>query len=211
MAMTRGFPTRWYSALEFEAALDRVDRQRYQPWVLQYPSGVDLNTVSNYFVRALDTLQERHGFEKVMVVAHSMGGLMTRGMVLKANQQARPWSLSLVVTAASPLLGMPSASSGVEHSPIVVPSWRDLAPGSDYLEDVHTQDWPRDVPYRLVFTYLSGEPDDGVVPLDRQINLKLQNEARSIFGVNATHVGVLSDEAFLERLETWMDQAASVQ
>lgn len=197
------------TALDFEPVLDGLDRDRYQPWVLQYPSGVDLDIISNYFLRALDTLHERHGFGQVMIVAHSMGGVMTRAMVLKATRQPRPWSLSLVVTVASPLLGMPSAAQGVEHSPIVVPSWRDLAPGSDFLTDLHANEWPRDVPWQLVFTYRSGQHDDGVVPLDRQIDPRLQDEAMEVFGVNATHVGVLGEEDFLIRLGAWLDRAAT--
>ncbi len=195
------------TATDFQPALDRLDRDRFQPWVLQYPSGVDLDTISNYFVRALDTLQERHDYGRVIVVAHSMGGVMSRAFVLKATAEPRPWRLALVVTAASPLLGMPSAASGVKHSPIVVPSWRDISPNSVFLDDILEQDWPVEVPYHLVFTFQPGQDDDGVVSLDRQINARLQDEANSVYGVNATHVGVLGDANFLGRLDGWLADA----
>jgi len=42
------------------------------------------------------------------------------------------------MTINSPMGGMSSASAGVKHSPIVVPSWRDIMPGSDFLKGIHS-------------------------------------------------------------------------
>lgn len=54
---------------------------------------------------------------------------MTRSYVKKAFEEfpLQAENMSLVVTVNSPMGGMPSATSGVELSPIVVPAWRDPA------------------------------------------------------------------------------------
>ena len=194
------------TAKEFEAILEALDRERFQPWVLQYPSGLHLDVIASYLLRSLNSLHERLGFEQVMVVSHSMGGLVTRAFALKVAELTPPWSLAFVATVASPLRGMPSAAAGVKHSPIVVPAWRDLDPDSAFIRDLNAAGWPKNVPWWLVFTYLPGEDSDGVVALDHQLGPRLQDEATAVFGVEASHVGVLSDRQLLDRLADQMEK-----
>ncbi len=103
----------------------------------------------------------------------------------------------MVVTINSPLGGMHSATSGVNHSPILAPSWRDVADNSEFPKDLHAWVWPQDIPYYLVFSYKPGEDYDGVVGLNSQLPLKLQSEAKRMFGFNNTHVGTVNDKAFI--------------
>ena len=139
----------------------------------------------------------------VMVVGHSMGGVVTRAFVLKFAERPPPWSLAFVATLASPLQGMPSAAAGVSHSPIVVPAWRDLDPEAPFIQELHAAEWPTGVPWWLVFTYW-GAGSDGVVAINDQLSPHLQDQASAVFGVEASHVGVLSDPVLLERLAEQM-------
>jgi hypothetical protein len=93
--------------------------------------------------------------------------------------------------------GLASASMGVKYSPIVLPCWRDVAVGSDFLKDLHAWSWPQEIPYHLVFSYVSGDSGDGVVPLESQIPPHLQDEAVRMYGFNHDHVGTLDDPRFL--------------
>lgn len=102
------------------------------------------------------------------------------------------------MTINSPMDGMAAAASGVKHSPIVVPSWRDVEPGSEFLNDLHTWNWPKEIPYHLVISYTDGESGDGVVPLQSQSQFKLQSESTRIYLFNNDHVGTLSDKIFLK-------------
>jgi pimeloyl-ACP methyl ester carboxylesterase len=190
----RGGPDDWKSAIE------ALDREHYQPWVYYYPSGLRLDILSDYFVSAVEELRNRHGFERFAVAAHSMGGVVTRSFVKKYVEQfpEQANKIGVVVTVNSPMGGMPSATSGVKNSPIVVPAWRDIAPGSDFLNDLHEWSWPAYIPYHLVFSYENKKNGDGVVPLHCQIPPKLQSEAVRTYGFNNNHVGTLNDESFLE-------------
>lgn len=185
---------------DFKNVINSLDRQHFQPWILYYPSGLRLGMISNYFVDAVQELVHRHSVDEFVVIGHSMGGLVTRSFVKKYTEQfpKQAKNIKLVMTVNSPMAGMPSAGSGVAHSPIVVPSWRDVAPGSDFLNDIHTWVWPNNIPYYLIFSYEDGEDDDGVVKLNSQIPFKLQSEAERIYGFNNNHVGTLNDKGFLE-------------
>jgi hypothetical protein len=111
------------------------------------------------------------------------------------------------MTINSPKGGMPSASLGLD-APVMIQCWRDVAPGSEFLQGIHSWNWPKSIPYHLVFSYKSRSGDDGVVSLQSQIPLKLQKEAARVNGFNNSHTGTLSDISFLRLLT---ETLASVQ
>jgi hypothetical protein len=102
----------------------------------------------------------------------------------------------LVVTVNSPMAGMSTAASGVEHSPIVIPSWRDVNPYSEFMKEINTWVWPKTIPYHLFVSYLDGESGDGVVSLQDQAQLKLQSEATRVYVINNEHSGTINDQNF---------------
>ena len=122
---------------------------------------------------------------------------MTRSLVMKHQSSQNSMNLAMVMTINSPLYGMDSAAKGVKSSPIVIPSWRDVARNSKFVETVHAWQWPKDIPYQMVFSYLPGEDGDGVVPLNSQLSQSLQQEAAHIQGFEAQHAGILSQQDFI--------------
>jgi uncharacterized alpha/beta hydrolase family protein len=188
------------SSLDFEQIIASLDRDKFQPWVLYYPSGISLDLISNYLVKALHQLHIRYSFPRVNIIAHSLGGLMTRSFVMKHLQNQSRYKISLVVTINSPMYGMDSATMGVKTSPIVVPVWRDVASDSDYIKKVHAWRWPKEIPYHLIFSFLPDEDGDGVVPLKSQLSLSLQDEAERIHGFQAQHAAILKEKELIQRL-----------
>jgi len=196
------------SPTEFKEVIEQLDTDKFQPWILYYPSGVPLDIVSDYMLSSLIKLQSTYGFEDFQLISHSMGGLVTRTFLREHEKANTNFSVSLYVTINSPLYGMESAASGVESSPIVIASWRDLATGSDYIKAAHQWKVPETLPYHLFFSYLPGEEGDGVVPLSSQLSLSLQDEATKIYGSQASHAGILAKPDFIERLTAIMHSPA---
>ena len=95
------------------------------------------------------------------------------------------------------MMGMSSAAQGVKMSPIVIPSWYDVAKDSPFIRQILDWPWPDEIPYHLVFSYQTGKSSDGVVPLESQIPISLQNEAIRIYGFNAGHALVLTEPEFI--------------
>jgi hypothetical protein len=188
------------SSAEFAEIASNIDQQKYQPWVLYYPSGVKLDLISDYMLEALQQLSHQYQFKQLGIIAHSMGGLMIRSYVMKQQQSVTPYDLQFVMTINSPLYGMESAASGVKNSPVVIQSWIDVARGSAYVKRVHRWAWPDSIPYHLMFSYLPGEDGDGVVPLNSQLSASLQREATQIHGFEAQHAGILKEAVFLDKL-----------
>ena len=183
-----------------------MDREKFQPWLLYYPSGSRLDMISNYMMEVGITLWNRHKFEQLYIVAHSMGGLVARSYIMKHIESKNRVQIALSITINSPMKGMESAKSGVEYSPIVVPSWRDVAKDSEFIQKITAWNLPEDIPYHLVFSYQSGEDGDGVVSLESQIPVGLQVEAEKIYGFNSGHASILQDEIFITRFNAILEE-----
>ena len=194
--------------LDWQQAIDSLDRSHFQPWFVYYPTGLRLNMISNYFIKAISYLQDKYQFKQLFVVAHSMGGIVARSTVKKYQQHYPELanSIKLLMTINSPLNGMASAGLGVANSPLVLPVWHDLAPNSKFLTELNSWLWPEDVAYYLVFSYLSDTGDDGIVPLASQIPLEFQESATRIYGFNTSHSGILKDESFLRLLNSILEE-----
>ena len=103
--------------LDFAPLIDRLDRTRFQPWVFYYPSGARLESLAALLTQLFVRLRVQYGFDRAAVVAHSMGGLVTRGFLLQDYDTNAADVVRAYVTISSPLGGMASAGKGVEIVP----------------------------------------------------------------------------------------------
>jgi pimeloyl-ACP methyl ester carboxylesterase len=186
---------------DFRTLIGALDQRRFQPWVAYYPSGVPLAPMARRLGELLREVRMRYGVGQVVVVAHSMGTLVSRAMLLSMAQSGENF-VPLYVTIAGPWNGVASAGLGIRQAPTPVWSWVDLAPGSDFLANLFYQGkgksrvrrhLPGSMQYELIFSYLPDESSDGVVALTSQLRVEAQDDAYALHGVQASHVGVLSD------------------
>ncbi|MBW9261061.1 MAG: alpha/beta hydrolase [Candidatus Thiodiazotropha sp. (ex. Lucinisca nassula)] len=187
--------------LEFAELVDSLDSQRFEPWVLHYPSGLRLDIVSDYLVKSINQLESQYPFDNFYLIAHSMGGLVMRSTVKKYIESEHHPVIGLTMTINSPMDGMASAEFGARSSPIVIPSWRDIAQNSEFLRIIRDWPWPEEIPYHLVFSYQGGDSDDGVVDLESQIPLSLQAEATRLYGFHAGHATILTNPVFIQSFQ----------
>jgi len=178
---------------EFETLIKCLDGHPFQPWVAQYASGWALEPIARGLSYRLNNLQRQHGFEKLYLVAHSMGGLVSRRM-LREHLETNPKPyITKFVTIVSPLGGMPSADMGVKMAPAVVPSWRDIGPKSEYVKHLYDKALPSEVEYSLFFAFNDDDASDGVVELASQLRKEARHEAAYFQAFQNTHTGVLKD------------------
>ena len=120
----------------FRYLVEHLDRTKYQPWLYYYPSGVRLSGIADHLDQTMKALQLQHGFMQYHVIAHSMGGLVSRGFLLRNQSgQSRP-RVPLYITISTPWAGHKAAETGVNYAPAVVYVWNDMAPQSAYLTDL---------------------------------------------------------------------------
>lgn len=195
------------SVREFGALAEHLDRSLYKPWFFYYPSGGDLKQLAELFYRIfLSGKVIPSGEMPMVIVAHSMGGLIVRE-ALNRYDVSRDNKVELFISIATPFSGHPDAAMGVNHGIMVLPAWRDLSPDSVFLQELFRTRLPPGLEYQLVYAFGNpkaikmGENSDGVVPLSSQLRHEAQLEARSQFGFDANHTDVLKNKPMLDYLK----------
>jgi len=197
----------------FQSIVNQLDRERYKPWFFYYPSGGDLDQLAEFFHRIFLSGKVAELDEMpIIIVAHSMGGLIVREALNKYENSRKENRIGLLVTIATPFGGHPAAASGEKHGLIVLPSWRDLNPESRFIKELFRKPLPKAIAHQLIYAYSNpatlkvGENSDGVVPLSSQLRPEAQQEAEAQFGYESSHTGVLESDEMIAHLFARMDQ-----
>ena len=66
----------------WENMIKGIDRNKYQPWLFYYPTGIPLVKSSNALNLIIKNLHNKYQFKNLYVTAHSMGGLVTRSFIM---------------------------------------------------------------------------------------------------------------------------------
>ncbi|MDN3637450.1 alpha/beta hydrolase [Simiduia curdlanivorans] len=183
---------------EFSSFINQLDHSKYQAWVFFYPSGLALKNVAQGLESLMTEIFIRYKPKRAHLVAHSMGGLVTREYLglCGAAASCSPWAS--YTTIASPFGGHASAQGGVDYSPVVMPVWNDMAPSSQFLQQLPISPLPKDLKHHLVIAYLAGESSDSVIEIASQLHQPIQEKAGAVRGFEGSHTGVLKDQALID-------------
>ncbi len=202
---------------DFKFFVDSLDRSRYQPFFFYYPSGLPLDKLSAVLAQTISFLDKssrnnRHG---IVLVAHSMGGLISLSAIQKLAAEGLPRSLKMFVSASSPYGGNKSAQTWQDSAPAFVASWRDMAKDSPFLRQLVGQPFPEDLPFYLFYSYNDPstlkrhEGNDGVVTVRSQLEPGIKEKASNVYGFNDTHAGILKSIRAREKLLQLLDEVMS--
>jgi len=191
-----------------------LDRSRFQPFFFYYPSGLPLDKLGTMLAQIIESIDNnsKNGGNKIVLVAHSMGGLVALSAINKLSAAGVPSSLKGYCSFSTPYAGDQAAKKWIDDAPVVVPVWLDIAAPSKFLDNVISKPFPKQLPFYLFFSYNDasnfriGESSDGTVTLRSQLVPSLQTAAAKVIGFNETHVGILNSlaarDSFLSLLDT---------
>ncbi|PKN18188.1 MAG: hypothetical protein CVU71_11780 [Deltaproteobacteria bacterium HGW-Deltaproteobacteria-6] len=185
--------------------INHLDRSRYQPWIFYYPSGARLDTTAFLLRTKLYDLYRKYQFESLYVVAHSMGGLVSRSVII-AREDNYYDAIKLFVSISTPWGGEQRAKTGVQNSPAVIPSWKDMDPESIYIKRVLSAKLDSSIRYYLFFGHKGGgslfrQNNDNTVTLESMLDLRAQAEALKTTGLNEDHVSILSSPEMIAQFK----------
>lgn len=196
---------------------DGLDRSRFQPWFFYYPSGLPLDRSGAILAELLQRFASGPNFklERLVVVAHSMGGLVARAALQRLSASgAPPPYLKMYISISTPYGGHDAAGMAAAHAPEVVPSWNDLAPGSLFLRTVTAEPLPPDLPFYLLFGYGNpgrvnlGPSSDGVITMRSELELDVHLQATRSYGFDASHSGILENASVRNLFNRLIEPAA---
>lgn len=187
--------------------IGNFDRSRYQLWFFHYPSGMRLARVSSALALSLRTIKHRYGFPKCYVVAHSMGGLVSRAAIDKAVADEGVNFIPKFVSISTPWGGHKAAESGIRYLKKPVPSWLDVKPGSDFLLSLYATPLPQGTTHDLIYgsidkssMFISG-PHDGVVTVESETDLRVKRSTSSFTHLQREHVEILNQKQCLDLVQ----------
>ncbi|WP_076412099.1 alpha/beta fold hydrolase [Shewanella sp. UCD-KL12] len=203
------------TARDFEPLIAGIDKEKYQIWVFNYPTGLPLLMVAKGLDNLVRIIKAKHQFDQAHLLAHSMGGLVSKAYLNICTKTGSCNEIISFTSISSPFGGVDSAQSGVDYAPVVMPSWRDLAPKSEFIEDLFTasESMP---PHQLNFGYqisglLNQQSGDGVISLASQLTLQAQQSADMLRGYDEDHVGILTNEQLHRAIAEFWQQAEQSQ
>ncbi|MEC5400273.1 esterase/lipase family protein [Uliginosibacterium sp. H1] len=190
---------------EWQTLAQGLDRSRYQVWLAFYPSGARLERIADMLQAMVSSMRARTGLTQMIVVAHSMGGLVSRGM-LQGIAAAEPGlRLRQFISISTPWSGHSAAKYGVEFAPATVPSWIDMQENSPFQQAIFARPLPAGTDYALLFSYAGSNGGDGVVSLASELRGEAQREARLVRGFNENHTSILRSAEVQQTLAAVLD------
>jgi hypothetical protein len=187
-----------------------MDRTKFQPWFCLYPTGRRLDEVAGALNRGVEVLQAHLGFARLHVVAHSMGGLVSRSFLIKNVLEDRNRYVTRFVSISTPWGGHEAAAMGVHFSPAVVPSWRDMVAGSEFQKAILSKPLRGYVDHLLLYgTHSSNSlvlphENDGTVSVASQLAPAARADAVQVVGFDADHMGILSLPEVVHTVEAFL-------
>lgn len=189
------------SPREFNDLVQQLDRSRFKPWFFHYPTGGDLNQMAQLFHDIFlsgDTISLNE-LMPIVIVAHSMGGLIVReALNLLDTDDSKALGIEFI-SLATPFGGHPAARHTADSTMMILPSWRDLNPDSEFIQKLYRKPLPDDVTHELFYAFNNedgikvGENSDGVVPLSSQLYPRAQEQSSRQLGLDVTHTSILTD------------------
>lgn len=206
------------SPRDFRFLIEHLDRNRFQPCVFFYASGAGLGRIGRELSDAIGAARRRYDIESMAIVAHSIGGLIARDLVLNRSSHAGV-DIPVLITMSSPWGGVPSAGIGFRWSPVVVESWRDIAVGSAYLSSLFfdgvggARSLPPSTRHYLLFSYRKswstlGLSGDAVTSVASQLFRTAQEQAYRVYGFDVAHSEILTSGGVAELLDEALRSAA---
>lgn len=187
----------------------QLDRSKYQPWFFYYPSGLRINSIANALNAIIHSLNENRQLNKMVVVAHSMGGLVSRAFILKNTVEDRQTYIYKFISLSTPWGGVKMAAMGVKNSPVLMPNWIDVEPESQFIESLYAQELPERIKFYLIFGYRGKcsrmmDNNDGTIEIASELDDRAQREAERIFGYNEDHMSVMTSPEVLAQFKALM-------
>lgn len=191
------------SPKDFAYFYARLDKSKFQPMFFYYPSGLRLPLLAELLNVKIKDIEEKYRLKKLYIIAHSMGGLVSRAMI--TNYRKDPEGrIRLYITLATPWSGFESLVTAMKTVPYVLPSWIDVSSQSMFIKTSLNKPIPSTVDYYLFF----GKYDK--TSREQALDSRVYSDAKGIFGFNTDHDGILSDaESFSKFNEILINKSLS--
>ena len=195
--------------------IKNINHDKFSPIVFYYPTSIRLGSSADLLCKGLKEIHKYHG--PVILVAHSMGGLVSRGAIRLLFLENLKDYISLYVSLSTPYGGHTEVQRGVERLPdsAIVPSWKDLASDSEFIKTLYDPSILPEIDFRLFFGYKDpkkfriGANSDGIISIKSQLDFRAQKESFRQYGFDDDHETILKDPEVVSMLNIIFEKELS--
>ena len=188
---------------DFSHIIENIDKNKYQIIMYYYASGANLYYSVDGLTNSINKIKEKFKIKKLVVIAHSMGGLVSRGFINNISSTLR---IEKYITLSTPWNGQKFAVYGGEFASRLVPSFGNMVPGSVFQTNILNKPFAKELKHYLFFGYkgrsslVLDNSNDGVISLSSQLYSKAQSQADFIFAYDATHSSILKSKGVIYQI-----------
>jgi len=195
------------SPRDFAEMIPRLQRAGYQPIYFVYPTGMALGSAAQQLGERLQEFLGRHDFDRLVLIGHSMGGLVAKGLLDEIDVAHALPSWRLFIAISSPFGGIPTAQYAGQL-PKHPPAWDDLNPNSAFMHNIQSTRYPRGLHFYLFFgarnrgrLMAAMGNNDGVLSLESMCGSPVTALASGVFGFYEDHTSILVAPLVFRQLE----------
>ncbi|MDA1076229.1 MAG: hypothetical protein O3A63_15940 [Proteobacteria bacterium] len=185
----------------------------YQILLFHFPSGLSLDFTSYALTKAVEEVLHQFDIQQLDVIAHSMGGLVSQGMLNALNPRLRP-RIRNYVTMSTPFAGHAGAELGIKWAPTIAPVWWSMVPNSRYIQSLEKSDFSAGPNHHLLFSFAheaggDSQPDDGVVTVKSELAYPAQRNTTGVYGIADNHAGIVNNACTAQLLRLILEDGSS--
>ncbi|MBN2804756.1 MAG: hypothetical protein JXR91_16795 [Deltaproteobacteria bacterium] len=215
----------WSGPPPLQELSESIDRTRFQPWFVYYPSGLDVRKTAQMLAINLARLADYYKKDEIPVIAYSMGGVVARQAIIKGQQMegfphiplfigvANPWDGSIKTNSGSKTAIMANPDEGFSYG---AESWKQVYNHSPYIRGIFKYSLPKETEFHIIYSVgghnskLPGR-DDGVLHEASLARPEAVAEAKSVTVLETpTHQNIISHYLAIKRineiLNSWPDK-----
>lgn len=194
---------------DFEYIIENIDKTKFQAWVYYYPSGLNLNYSVDILNSVMDYIKLEYQINELVIVAHSMGGLVSRGFI---NVYDGDIKFPIFITISTPWNGQELAKESQKYKKYLPQAFSNMVPNSAYQKRVLNKKFPEELEHSLLFGYkgkssfVLEESNDGTISLSSQLFQKAQEQADLVYGFNENHISILNSQVVTKKINDILEK-----
>jgi pimeloyl-ACP methyl ester carboxylesterase len=196
---------------DWETVFNSIDRSKFQPWFYFYPSGYSINASAKALSIIMDNLKKKYKFNKLFIIAHSMGGLVAHKFISLSRPRNKKHFIRLFISISTPWGGDKDAEWG-QKAPATIPCWNDIVPSSEFIKNTKASDLDG-IPYYMLFTFKGDRKpfrinNDTTISIASQLKMEFQLKAEKVYGFNDHHAAILHDISAIDIINSILKKSS---
>ncbi|MBN2718531.1 MAG: hypothetical protein JXX14_21990 [Deltaproteobacteria bacterium] len=217
----------WTGPPVFREMLESIDTDKYEPWLVFYPSGLDIRETTRFLQLNLARLSKYYNQDEIYIIAYSMGGVLARETIVSMKPAfempriplfigiANPWGGSIPTTAGANVAITANPDSNFSYG---AEAWKQVHNTAPFVKHMFDRKMPKETEFHMIYSVGGEDPDlpgrdDGMLHEGSLGRPEALAEAKSVtIFEKPTHASIISHYLAIQRtLEILADFEARKQ